>query len=270
MIGLSGPTLLVNAAGDSKQARLRVVHASPDAPSLDIYINGTRAFRGLTFKEVSNYAGLTAGSYRLQVVPAGKSLAQGPVIISTTATLAAGKDYSVVGAGLSEDIEPLLLVDNNALPDPSKAKVRFVHLSPDTPSLNVVAPANNRMLFSKVGFEQAGDYVTIDAGRYNLAVQSVEDDSTLLNLKGVPVGNGQVITLFGMGLSEGQPALRAVIAVDAATTKLLAITGEEKSAVTEVESQAKGVFPVWSLVAIGLGLVLLALPMGLWRKVSVR
>ena len=274
LMGLFSISARAHAATGDGKARVRVVHASPDTPALDIYVNGVRSFKGLTFKEVANYAGLAPGSYRLQAVPAGKSLVQGPMIISTTAKLEAGKDYSMVATGLREAIQPLLLVDNNTLPDPSKAKVRFVHLSPDAPVVNVVAPAaNNRKLFSKVGFGQAGEYVTVDAGRYNLAVQSAEDETTLLSLKGVPVGNGQVVTVFGMGLIEGQPTLRAVVSVDAATTKLFPITGDEVTGlatVVEMASEADAPVLPWGLLAIGLELVVLAVLVSLWRVRSAR
>ena len=266
LLGLFGIARQAQAATGGNQARVRVVHASPDAPTLDIYVNGVRAFRGLAFKEITNYVGLAAGSYRLQAVPAGKALTLGPMIISTTAKLDASKDYSVVAAGLRESIEPLLLIDNNTLPDPSKAKVRFVHLSPDAPVVNVVAPAaDNRKLFSKVGFKQTGEYVTVDAGRYNLAVQSAENDATLLSLKGVPVGNGQVVTVFGMGLSEGQPKLRAVVSVDAATTKLFPITGDEVATVVEVVPESDAPILPWGLLAISLELLVLAVLVRLWR-----
>lgn len=272
LLGMLNSAMPARAASSATQARVRVVHASPDTPAVDIFVNGVRAFKGLAFKESTNYAGLAAGLYQLQAVPAGKTLAQGPMIISTTAKLEAGKDYSVVGVGLQKNIEPLLLMDDNSLPDPSKAKVRFVNLSPDTSGVNVIAPANNnRKLFSKIEFKHASEYVTVDAGRYNLTVQSAKDETTLLSLKGVPVGNGQVITVFGMGLSAGQPKLRAVVSVDAATTKLFPITGDEVTmveATDAVELQTDSPIPVWGLVALGLELVVLAVLVRLWRASS--
>ena len=274
LLGMLSSAMPAQAASGNKQARVRVVHASPDTPAVDIFVNGVRAFKGLAFKESTNYAGLAAGLYQLQAVPAGKTLTQGPVMISTTAKLEAGKDYSVVGAGLQKNIEPLLLMDDNSLPDPSKAKVRFVNLSPDSPGVNVIAPAvNNRKLFSKVEFKHASEYVTVDAGRYNLAVQSAKDETILLSLKGVPVGNGQVVTVFGMGLNAGQPKLRAVVSVDAATTKLFPITGDEVTTVEAIEDVASPVglqIPVWGLVALGLELVVLAVLVSLWRGASLR
>ena len=159
-------------AATSGQVRVRVVHASPDTPAADVYVNGVRAFKRLVFKDVSAYAALAAGSYRLQLVPAGKTLLQGPILISTTTKFEAGKDYTVIGQGLREDIAPLVLEDDNTLPDAKKAKVRFVHLSPDAPAVDVIVPAtNNLKLFSGVAFQKVGDYATVDAGRYNLVVR---------------------------------------------------------------------------------------------------
>ena len=59
-------------------SRVRVVHASPDAPSVDILVDGTRPIAGLAFKAISPYASVPAGQRKLS----GLST---PVVLSTVA-----------------------------------------------------------------------------------------------------------------------------------------------------------------------------------------
>ena len=42
------------AAGD---ATVRVAHLSPDAPSVDVHVNGAKALSGVLYKSVSKYLG---------------------------------------------------------------------------------------------------------------------------------------------------------------------------------------------------------------------
>src|SRR4051812_1013083 len=37
-----------------QEAKVRILHASPDAQDVDIYINGQRVMKGLPFKKVTN------------------------------------------------------------------------------------------------------------------------------------------------------------------------------------------------------------------------
>ena len=120
-------------AADGK-ARVRVVHASPDAPAVDVWVNGAVAFSNTPFKGITDYASLDPASYQVQVTPTGAST---PVVIDATLDLAADTDYTVVAVGQLANIEPLVLVDNNSTPAAGKAHVRFVHTSLDAPAVDI-------------------------------------------------------------------------------------------------------------------------------------
>jgi hypothetical protein len=203
----------VQAAGD---ARVRVIHASPDAPAVDVYVNGSKAFSNAPFKGITPYAKLPAGSYKVQVVPAGKTVAEGPVVIDATLALEAGKDYSVAAAGKLANIAPQVYVDDNRAPAAGKAHVRFVHLSPDAPAVDIVVPAaNNLKLFSNVAFKGAGPYTPVDAATYDVAVNAAGTSTTALSVPGLSVAQGKVYTVWAFGLLSGEPKLSAGVSVDA-------------------------------------------------------
>ena len=54
-------------ASAAEMAKVRVVHASPDAPAVDVYVDGAKALSNVTFFTASDYLSLPAGEHRFQV-----------------------------------------------------------------------------------------------------------------------------------------------------------------------------------------------------------
>jgi len=233
--------LATSALAQDGKARVRVVHASPDAPAVDVWVNGSVAFSNAPFKGVTDYAALDPATYNVQVTPTGATT---PVVIEADLALAANTDYTVVAVGLLADIEPLVLVDNNAAPAAGKAHVRFVHASPDAPAVDI-AVTGGPVLFSNVPFKGVGDYLPVDAGTYNLEARVAGTTTVALSVPGVQLNEGTVYTIFAMGLVGGEPALTAVTSVDATAPTQLPETG---GAVTNL----------WLVVLLGAGLALAA------------
>jgi hypothetical protein len=212
--------LFTTAFADGHQARVRVVHASPDAPAVDVLVNDGAAFTNAPFKGITDYAALDVATYNVKVVPTGATT---PVVIEADLALEA-KDYTVVAVGMLANIEPLVLVDNNSAPAAGKAHVRFVHTSPDAPAVDI-AVAGGPVLFSNIAFKEVGDYLPVDAGTYDLEVRLAGTDTVALAVPGLALANGTVYTVFAMGLAGGEPALTAVPSVDAAAGAMLPETG---------------------------------------------
>ena len=123
-------------------------------------------------------------------------------------------------------IEPLVLVDNNAMPAAGKAHVRFVHASPDAPAVDI-AVKSGPVLFPNVAFKGVGDYLPVDAGTYDLEVRLAGTETVALPVNGLTLEAGTVYTVFAMGLAGGEPTLVAVPSVDAkaAAPAILPTTG---------------------------------------------
>ena len=75
---------------------VRVVHASPDASAVDVYLNGERAITNLKFGESTPYAMVPAGSYRVQVFATGTGPSGRAVIDAPGVALADGQAYTVL------------------------------------------------------------------------------------------------------------------------------------------------------------------------------
>jgi hypothetical protein len=252
VVMLLSTTVVTFAAGP----RVRVVHASPDAPAVDVLVNGSAAFQNAPFKGVTQYASLAAGSYGVQVVPAGQTQ---PAVISATLGLDADKDYTVVAVGTLAAIEPLVLVDNNTAPAAGKAHIRFVHASPDAPAVDI-AVKGGPVLFPNVAFKGVGDYLPVDAATYDLEVRLAGTDTVALALPGIKLDAGTVYTAFAMGLAAGEPALAAVLSTDAshsAAPGSLPTTGGAESMIW--------VLAIMSVVLISIGAGLRMVPVKVRR-----
>jgi LPXTG-motif cell wall-anchored protein len=236
--------LSVTAMADGHEARVRVVHASPDAPAVDVWVNGAVAFSNAPFKGITDYAKLEPGSYSVQVTPTG---ATEPIVIDANLDLATKTDYTVVAVGQLANIEPLVLIDNNSAPAAGKAHVRFVHASPDAPAVDIAVANGGPVLFSNVPFKGVGDYLPVDAGSYDLEARIAGTDTIALSVPGVMLNEGTVYTIFAMGLAGGEPSLSAVPSVDASypMPATLPVTGGETG-------------NLWLMALLGAGLALVA------------
>lgn len=238
--------MATSALAQDGMARVRVVHASPDAPAVDVWVDGSVAFSNAPFQGITDYASLNPATYNVQVTPTG---ATEPVVIEADLDLAANTDYTVVAVGMLADIEPLVLVDNNSAPAAGKAHVRFVHASPDAPAVDIAVANGGPILFSNVAFKGTGDYLPVDAGTYDLEVRLAGTDTVALSVPGVMLNEAMVYTIFAMGLAGGEPALAAVPSIDASYAEAMPLTlpttgGETTS--------------LWLLAAFGAGLALVA------------
>lgn len=203
---------VIGGASADDNARVRVLHASPDAPAVDVYVDGNEAISDLAFNDITGYIALPAGSYDVQVFPASANGAGDPVIAATL-TLDAGTDYTVAAVGRVAEIEPLVLVDNNAAPAAGKAHVRFVHASPNAPAVDIAA-AGAGVVVANAPFKAASDYLPLDAGTYDLQVLAAGTSTVALDLPGITLDAGNVYTAFATGLLGESPALGAKLVVD--------------------------------------------------------
>jgi trimeric autotransporter adhesin len=223
--------LLTGMAGlaASATADVRVIHASPDAPNVDIYVNGTPgtddpAVRNLAFTQNTGYIPLPTGNYNFKVTPSGLPA---PIVIDANAAIDGNTDYSIFATGFLADISPLVLVDDNTSLS-NAARVRFVHLSPDAPSVDIFAAGVTDPIFGDVMFRENGGYITVAGGSYDLTVALANGGPAVLNLADVEFTNGFVYTIIAAG-SVAAGTLQAVAYVDAiptpGTAGLLAVAG---------------------------------------------
>ncbi|RNI26136.1 DUF4397 domain-containing protein [Rufibacter latericius] len=178
------------------EARVLVVHASPNAPGVDLYVDGTKAnTAALNYPDNTGYLTLASGSRNVKVTAAGAGV--GSPVIDANVTLEKDKNYTVFAAGPLSGITPVVLVDDLTAPASGRAHIRFVHLSPDAPNVDVVVQGGNN-LFSDIEFKEGSAFTPVNAGSYTVEVQPVGTDiaavTATLNLQA-----GKIYTVYARG-----------------------------------------------------------------------
>jgi hypothetical protein len=91
------------------QARLRVIHASPDAGAVNIGLTGQdeNLYEGIDFGATTNYIIVDAGDYPIEVRPGGDDMT---AALQADATIEEGIVYDLVALGRPDDRTLTLLV----------------------------------------------------------------------------------------------------------------------------------------------------------------
>lgn len=210
--------LVPAAFAQSGTAKVRVIHASPDAPAVDVFVNGNRALTNVPFFTASDYLDLPAGSYRVQVAPTGQDASA--AVIDATATIEAGKAYTIAATGPVASIKPTIIVDDLSAPASGNAKIRVYHFSPDAPAVDV-KPAGGNALISGLAFPNASDYLEVPAGSYDLQVTPAGDSAVVIDLPGTAVEAGKIYSVFATNVVASitpQVAVSNPVAASSPTT----------------------------------------------------
>ncbi len=205
-------TGLSSVQAQANPSRVRVAHLSPDAPKVDVYVNGAKTLSNVPFKTVSDYLSVPAGQYRFEVRVAGTP-ANTPAVIDATATLVAGTDYTVAAINFVANISGLILTDDNSAPAAGQAKVRVLHASPDAPNVDV-AVKNGPVLVANLPFGNASGYLSVPAGTYDLEVRAAGTTFVALPLPGTKLEAGKIYTVIAADrLAKITPVVTVLTAV---------------------------------------------------------
>ncbi|WP_224268814.1 DUF4397 domain-containing protein [Haloprofundus salinisoli] len=135
------------AAAQQQTTRVRAVHAVPDAPPVDVYVDGNLVLEGLEFQQVSSYISGPTGNHQVAVTPTGAGRDQ--AVIDRQVTLQQGSySFAAVGELTDGSIQPLV-TRTPVLSGPPRqrlAVVQAVHASPDAPPVDVTAVVESEQL----------------------------------------------------------------------------------------------------------------------------
>lgn len=197
---------------------VRIGHCSPDAPNVDVSVDGDVAFEDVAFKTISDYAELSAGSHEVAITPHGKD----DTVLETTLELEENTNYSVFATGMvDDDLQATVLTDDPGMIPDDQAHVRFVHCSPDAPAVDIRVADGGPTLCENVAFRTASEYTPVDAGTYDVEI--------------VPTGTDEVALTLPDTVFEGGAAVSAIAVGRIADDSLIAIFAEDARAAMPAE-----------------------------------
>ena len=197
-------------------AQLRVVHASPDAPNVDVLVDGAVALSNVPYKASSSYLAVPSGSRNLRVRATGTTT----VVINANAPITAGEAYTVLATGSLAGIQPLVLEDDLTLPAAGNIRLRLVHAAPAAGNVDiyVTAPgadiATATPTLTGVPFRGFSDYLEVPAGTYRVRITPAGTKTVAIDVNNVALAAGQVRTAVAVDAPGGGAPLGAILLAD--------------------------------------------------------
>ena len=187
-----------------KPAKVRILHAAPKAPAVDVYVNEMRILQNFAYKNKSDYLSLPPGKYQIDIYPSGQTTS---TLLSRKVDLESEKMYTVVAAGSNEMLKLLTFEDNPYVPQ-NESKIRFVHLSFDTPPVDI-AVKDGDVVFPNLTYRKASEYLNLYPMQVDFEVRLAGSKEAALSLP-TEIQVNTPLSIYIVGSSQGEPDLEVI------------------------------------------------------------
>lgn len=192
---------------DLQNTYIRVLHAVPNAPAVDVYANGNLIVSNLPYKSKSPYIPVAPGNYNVEVYPAGRR--DNPVV-RTNLAVPPNTIFNVAAIGTLPNVTLYPIPEPTMLINSGRACIRFVHLSPNAPAVDV-SMSDGTQVFNNVGFKDITNYACIPAGTYTFQVRPTGTNNVVLTVPNVKLDPNVFYTIYAVGSVNGRPPLEAIL-----------------------------------------------------------
>lgn len=212
---------------------LQVLHASPDAPPVNVFVDGVEVLSGVDYKQGSAEIGLQVRDepYSIRVdgiLPGGNAPVIGPADIS----FAADTVYSVIAANNVADIEPIIVSQPDTPPSAGAARLLVVHATAGPTGPDFSLPVDVYVdAFSEpnapIGTSApltfdfrdvlSGGPIELAPGDYQVRVTLAGDANAIVYDSGrLPLAGGDDLTLAAVPNTSGGGAALSIVALNGA------------------------------------------------------
>jgi hypothetical protein len=189
---------------------IRIFHASPGSPAVDIYIDDKIAIRNLPYRGFSVYLRTAPGSYNVKVFPTGQR--EKPVI-DTKIDVPSRSILTVAAIGTLSNISLLPILEPPIAQNPRVAYIRFSQLSPNSPNLDVILAGTGK-IFSNVAYTKTTDYLPTNPGVHTFNITTTGNSERILHVPNIRLLPNRIYTIYTIGLLQKNPPLQVVVPLD--------------------------------------------------------
>lgn len=186
---------------------IRVFHASPNSPAVDVYANDNLILENLSYEDISPYIPVPADNYNLKVYPTGEMM--NPVI-NTDVYIPPNTVFNVAAIGTLPNISLYPVPEPSVGQDSGNACVRFVHLSSNAPAVDIKLD-DGTLVFDNVVYKGITNYACIPSGVYAFKVSPASSEDVVLTVPDLNLNPNTYYTIYAIGLSGKAPNLQAIL-----------------------------------------------------------
>ncbi|MDW2800710.1 DUF4397 domain-containing protein [Clostridium boliviensis] len=189
---------------------VRVMHTVPNAPNVDIYVDDEMIIENLAYGDFTDYLPVQEGTYKVSVYVSGS---QDTPVVENMLPVEQNEMLTVAAVGTPDNIGLLSITDANGDMIQGKAMVRFIHLSPDAPAVDITL-SDGTVIFPNVAFNQITPYIAADPTNLTLQVRPAGSTDVVLEIPDVPLSEDYFNTIYAVGLLQGNPPLEVLLTTD--------------------------------------------------------
>lgn len=182
---------------------VRILHASPNTPSVDIYANGNMIAGNLDYKQVSLYIALPPGTHNVEIYPSGE---KNIPILREALIIPANTIFNVTLIGAFPEISLYPIPEPVAGQKFGRPCIRFINLAPNGPAVDIALP-DETVIFKNLAYKEFTEYACILEGRYSFQIRNAGTENVILNTPAILLNPNNYYAVYIMGLSKGNPPL---------------------------------------------------------------
>lgn len=191
----------------SSNSYIRMFHALPDTPAVDINANGNLIVKDLNYKEISPYFPVSPGSYNITLYPTGQTTSP---VISTVIYIPENTIFNMAAIGTAPFITLYTIPEPTTAQNFGRPCIRFIHLSPNAPAVDIKV-SDGTKIFDNVGFKDITDYACLPAGTYTFTINTANTNTLVLTVPDVTLNPNTFYTIYAVGQVGKTPTLEALI-----------------------------------------------------------
>ncbi|WML53791.1 DUF4397 domain-containing protein [Neobacillus sp. PS3-12] len=176
------------------KANIRFLQAVSDTQYVDVFINKELVVDWLPFQSVSNYVSLLPGTYTIDIL---SSTDRKNKLLSTNIIIQNDQIYTLVLVGKGEETE-LYMVHNFPKVPFGEAKMRFLHLAPELPTIDF-AVKDRDVVFENIAFQQVTDYLGLTPMTVDLELRTAGSKQVILPMPKLKFKANEACTIVLVG-----------------------------------------------------------------------
>jgi Domain of unknown function (DUF4397) len=191
--------------GGGADAQLRVLQASPNAPLVNLLVDGVSVAGNLGYGNATAYLQVKPGSHHIQAVPVSGA----SPIFDQTMSFASSTNQTLLLTGPATGIQPLLLSDTGPTIVVGDAYVRIVDASATMGAADVyIVPAGSSIVgvqpvVAGMSFDQSTGYQTTVAGNYEVFMTAPGTTNALLSTGPISLTSAENQTVVALDSASG-------------------------------------------------------------------
>ena len=189
-----------NNATTQPASTFGVVNASPDAGTLDVYMNGAPLVRSLMYGADTGYFTVYPGTYTLSFADSASTTS----LLDQSVSFSPGVTYSVFAIDSVSHLQTAVVMDSVSAPSDDSVATRFLNFSPNAPALDLAI--NGNVVFSGRNYNDvaanpaAARFSYLTAGTYTLELRAA-GTPTVLYTTSVTISGGKIYTFYAQGFA---------------------------------------------------------------------